>query len=103
MPPIWQQDIMMWAQQQWLDPKILEMAMQATNWWTQEMQWIPPEMMGQTQPQGGILWQWGPEDLFGWSQLSIHADEMAPMLQQATQDEILFFIKKIIDLYLNIG
>lgn len=103
MPTVDEQ-IMQLAQEQWLDPQILAMAMQAQGWapmgempmWQDPMMW--PVWGPQLPPNLGLQQQ----DVLAQSPLLIHAEEMGPLLQVATQDEILLFIKKIVDLYMGV-
>lgn len=96
-----EQEILAMAQQQWLDPQILAMAMEATQGGTMDPNMIPgiwlPDWVPNWIPNPDLTIQ----DTLNTSPLAIHADEMMPMIQTATQDEIMFFIKKILDFSLN--
>ena len=98
------EELMAMAEQQWLDPQILQMAADsiwATPGWG--MPWVQMTeqdlvAMSAQPPQEQI--PWNPADVYNNAPLVIHADEMAPMLQQASQDEVMAFVRKILDLYL---
>ena len=91
------------AAQQWLDPQILELAAQATWLWA-PAQWGGDSLMAMQDPV------WAPglppqpnlpiEEVFAQSPLVIHVDEMMPILQQSRQDEVMAFIRKILDVYM---
>ena len=91
-----EQDIMQLAMSQWLDPAILQAAMQ---WWDpMAMMWGVWPMSPELPPNPELTLQ----DALASSPLLIHAEEMLPMLQSSSQDEVFAFIKKVIDLYLGI-
>lgn len=91
------------AAQQWLDPQILSLA--ADSIWLWQWQPIQDPMLAMEEPIGAPQGQPQPEmvveDIYAQSPLVIHADEMIPMMQQASQDEVMAFVRKIMDIYLS--